>query len=98
MVDVLLFGFESAGLLVTVAVLLIVVPCATSVLTRTKIVKVTEAPAAKVGLEKVTVVPSKPPVKPYGYEKNKTFVPAGTGSLTTTFCAAIAPLLVSVMV
>src|SRR5438552_4103210 len=99
---VLLPELESGVVLVAVAELLMAVPAATLAPTWTTIVKLGVAPAATVGLVKVTV-PVPPTAgalvaQPAGAEAETKVVPAGTTSERTTPWASLGPLLVRVTV
>jgi hypothetical protein len=97
-VAVAVFGAFGSGVEeATVAVLLRTVPLATLELMRATIVIVADWPTASVGFEHITV----PFVPAVGGEQKKPaselltetkVVPAGSGSLTSTFCASLGPL------
>ena len=89
-VDVLLFGFGSGVVLVTVAVLVSTVPCGTLAFTVAKIVRVAEAPTASVPIAQVGVVHE--PTDGVALTKVR---PAGRTSLAETACALLMPLLVT---
>src|SRR5437764_1377447 len=99
---VLLVGSGSGVELEAVAELLMVVPARTLALTWTMMVKLGAAPAATVGLVKVTV--PVPPiagavvVQPAGAVAETKVVPAGMVSGSATPWASLGPLFVSVIV
>ena len=87
-VDVLLPGVGSGVVLVTVAVLLNTVPCATLAFTVATMVRVAEAPAARVPMVQVGVVHD--PTDGVALTKVR---PAGNTSIADTDCASLVPLL-----
>ena len=89
-VDVLLPGFGSGVVLVTVAVLINTVPCATLAFTVATMVSVADAPEANVPMLQVGVVH----VPTDGVALTKVR-PAGRISLADTDCASLVPLLVT---
>ena len=89
-VEVLLPGVGSGVVLVTVAVLLSIVPCATLAFTVATIVSVAEAPAASVPMVQVGVV--QVPTDGVALTKVR---PAGRLSVAETACALLVPLLVT---
>ena len=87
-VEVLLPGVGSGVVLVTVAVLLRMVPCATLAFTVAIMVSVAEAPGARVPTLQVGVFHV--PVDGVALTKVR---PAGRTSLAETTCASLTPLL-----
>ena len=92
-VDVLLFGFGSGVVLVTVAVLVSTVPIGTLAFTVATMVIVAEAPTASVPIVQVGVVHE--PTDGVALTKVR---PAGRISLAETVCALLTPLLVTTIV
>ena len=92
-VDVLLPGFGSVVVVITVAELVIVVPLGMSGSTAAVIVRVTTAPLARVPM--VQTGDSQEPLDGLALTKER---PAGRMSLTDTFCADDGPLFDTVIV